>query len=226
MAQSHLSSEHASNNVDAATGRDQPRPPQTPEASAYHHAPRSSKEISMIGKRTRNALLVGGCLLLAGCGATQRSTAGGAHPTSTAGNPSPTAIATVSGATATAAAGGGLTACGLITEQDATTAIGSAAGPGTAGGGAALSECIYGDGALIVGMKTDSKAFYDTSHAAAQAKGATNVTGVGDSAFQAGAKGVSTLEFLKGTTLVSIILSGPDAQNAAVAVAKVAASRI
>jgi hypothetical protein len=80
--------------------------------------------------------------------------------------------------------------------------------------------------ALIVGMKTNGKALYDQSHAAAHARGATNVTGVGDSAFQAGAKGVSTLEFLKGTTLVSIILSGPGAQDAAVAVAKVAASEI
>jgi hypothetical protein len=81
-------------------------------------------------------------------------------------------------------------------------------------------------GALIVGMKTDSKALYDKSHARAQAGGATNVAGVGDSAFQARTKGLSTLEFLKGTTLVSIILSGPGAQDAAVVVAKVAASKI
>jgi hypothetical protein len=59
------------------------------------------------------------------------------------------------------------------------------AGKGS-GGGAALSECIYGDGSLIVSMKTDSKALYDRQHSDATAKGATDVPGGGDSAFDTG----------------------------------------
>ena len=180
----------------------------------------------MIGLNSRN-LLFGtvGCLLLAGCGAAQPSTANGGIANSGASPAAP--VAANSATTPTAAAtGSGLTACGLITAQEASTAIGSAAGPGTVGGTAALSECIYGDGALIVSMKTDSKALYDKTRNAARARGATDVPGVGDDAFEAGTDHVSTLLFLKGTTLVSIIFSGPGAQDAAVAVAKIASGKL
>ena len=122
--------------------------------------------------------------------------------------------------------GSGSAACKLITEQEASTAIGIPAGPGTGGGPATFSECIYDDGGLIVSMKTDSEALYDTSYAAAHAKGAPDVPDVGDSAFEAGTDGYCTLMFLKGTTLVSIIVSETDAQEKAVAVAKVAAAKI
>jgi hypothetical protein len=122
--------------------------------------------------------------------------------------------------------GSGITACGLITEQDASAALGRAAGQGTAGGTAALSECIYDHGALIVSMKTDSKALYDKSRAAAHAKGAPDVPGIGDSAFKAGTDKFCTLLFVKGTTLVSILFGGTGAQAAAVAVAKIAASKL
>jgi hypothetical protein len=180
----------------------------------------------MIGFSTRRAVFGAvGCVLLAGCGAAQPATTGasGGDPAVTAAPSSPAAAVT---AKPPAAAGVGLTACGLITQQDATTAIGSTVGPGTAGGTAALSECIYGDGALIVGMKADSKAFYEQSQTDAQARGATNVAGVGDGAFEAGAGQTTTLLFLKGTTIVSIILSAPGAKDAAVAVAKVAAAKL
>ncbi len=82
-----------------------------------------------------------------------------------------------------------MTACGLITEQDASAALGVRAGHGTAGGTAALSECIYAGGALLVSIKTDSKAIYDKSLAGAQAKGLPNLPGMGDSApvYRAGA---------------------------------------
>ena len=119
-----------------------------------------------------------------------------------------------------------MTACALITEQDASAALGRAAGPGTGGGTAAASECIYDQGSLIVSMRLASKAFYDTSHAQAKAKGASDVPGIGDSAFEAGPDRFCTLLFLKGTTLVSILFGGPGAQAHAVAVAKVAASKL
>jgi hypothetical protein len=136
-------------------------------------------------------------------------------------------MATSASATAAVTDGGsGITACGLITEQDASAALGRAVGQGTPGGTAALSECIYAQGSLIVSMKTDSKALYDTSHASAKAKGASDVPGIGDSAFKAGTYQSCTLLFVKGTTLVSILFGGTGAQDAAVAVAKVAASKL
>jgi hypothetical protein len=119
-----------------------------------------------------------------------------------------------------------MTACGLITEQDASAALGSAAGRGTAGGTAALSECIYADGALLVSMKTDAKALYDHSFAGARAKDLPNLPGIGDSAFKSGTDKFCDLLFIKGTTLVSILLNATNAQDVAVAVAKVAASKL
>ncbi len=179
----------------------------------------------MMGTRTNTVLcLAVGWLLLGGCGAAKPAT--GASPTvaaaSGASGGAPAAITT----TATTGGAGSVTACGLITQQDATTAIGSPAGPGTAGGTPALSECIYDDGALIVSVETNGKALYDRSHTNAHAKGATDVPGVGDGAFEAGTDQNSTLLFIKGTTLVSIIFNGARAQDAAVEVAKVAASKM
>ena len=191
----------------------------------------------MIGTSTSRVLLAAvGCLLLASCGAAKTSTApSGANPAATssaavpaAANSAPTSSAATPAATAVAVnPGGGMTACGLVTEQDASAALGRAAGPGTAGGTAALSECIYDNGSLIVSMKTDSKALYDTSYAQAHAKGAADVPSVGDSAFQYGTgTAFSGVEFLRGTTLVTVLAGGTGAGDAALAAAKTAASKL
>jgi hypothetical protein len=192
----------------------------------------------MIGTGTSRALLTAvGCLLLASCGAAKTSTAPpGANPAATsssavpaAANPAATSAAATPAATAAAVkgGGGGMTACELVTEQDASAALGRAAGHGTAGGTAALSECIYDQGSLIVSMKTDSKALYDTSYTQAHAKGAADVPGVGDSAFQYGTgTAFSGVEFLRGTTLVTVLAGGAGAGDAALAAAKTAASKL
>ena len=185
----------------------------------------------MIGTGTSKALLVAvGCLLLASCGTTKSSSApAGAYSaaTSSAATPAVSSAATRAATVAAVKAGGsGMTACELITEQDASAALGIAAGHGTAGGTAALSECIYAGGALIVSMKTDGKALYDKSRAEAQAKGVPDVSGIGDSAFKAGTDKFCTLLFVKGTTLVSVLFGGTGAQAAAVAVAKIAAAKL
>jgi hypothetical protein len=191
----------------------------------------------MIGTGTSRALLAAvGCLLLASCGAAKTSAAPpGANPAVTssaaapAANPAVTSSAATPAATAIAVKPGasGMTACGLVTEQDASAALGRAAGHGTAGGTAALSECIYDNGSLIVSMKTDSKALYDTSYAQAHAKGAADVPSVGDSAFQYNAgTAFSGVEFLRGTTLVTVLAGGTGAGDAALAAAKIAASKL
>jgi hypothetical protein len=174
---------------------------------------------------TRKALYAAAaCLLLAGCGPTT--------PAAVAGDATPAANAAATTATAGAATGGAATggdgplACGLISEQDASTAIGHDAGAGTSGGTAALSECLFDGSTLVVGLRKDSKSFYDESYADARGKGATDLPGVGDSAFEAGPDDHCTLLLLKGTTIVSILLNAPNAQAAAAALAKVAASKL
>jgi hypothetical protein len=179
----------------------------------------------MIGTGTKRAMFAAvGCLLLSGCGP--------AKPSAAPARTNPAVTTSVAAPTATSAAvtngGSGMTACELITEQDASAALGRAAGQGTAGGTAALSECIYAQGSLIVSMKTDSKAFYETSRVQAKAKGVPDLPGIGDSAFKAGTDQLCTLLFLKGTTLVSILFGGTGVQAGAVAVAvaKIAASKL
>ena len=177
----------------------------------------------MIGTGTKRVMFAAvGCLLLAGCGPVKSSAApAGTNPavTTSVAAPATTTAAVTNG-------GSGMTACRLITEQDASAALGRAAGQGTAGGTAALSECIYDGGALIVSMKTDGKALYDKSRAQAKAKGVPDVPGIGDSAFKAGTDKFCTLLFIKGTTLVSVLFGGTGAQDAAVAVAKTAAAKL
>jgi hypothetical protein len=187
----------------------------------------------MIGTGTSRALLVAvGCLLLASCGAAKSSTApAGANPAATSSAATAAATSSVAAPATTAAAvkagGSGMTSCDLITEQDASAALGRAAGPGTAGGTAALSECIYDNGSLIVSMKTDSKALYDNAHTQAHTKGAPDVPGVGDSAFQySTGTAFSGVQFLKGTTLVTVLAGGSGAVDAALAAAKIAASKL
>jgi hypothetical protein len=187
----------------------------------------------MIGTGTSRALLAAvGCLLLASCSTAQSSSApAGANSAATsAAATSAAAAASVAAPAATAAAvnpgGSGLTSCALITEQDASAALGRASGHGTAGGTAALSECIYDDGALIISMRTDSKTLYDKSLASAQAKGSPEMHGIGDSAFKTGTDENCVLLMLKGTTIVSVLFSGPSAQDVCVAVAKTGASKM
>ena len=187
----------------------------------------------MIGTGTSRALLAAvGCLLLASCGAAQSSSApAGANSTATsAAATSAAATASAAAPAATAAAvnpgSSGLTSCALITEQDASAALGRASGHGTAGGTAALSECIYDDGALIISMRTDSKALYAKSLASAQAKGVPEVHGIGDSAFKSGTNVNCVLLMLKGTTIVSVLFNGASAQDVCVAVAKTGASKM
>jgi hypothetical protein len=124
------------------------------------------------------------------------------------------------------AGGSGLTACELITQQDASTAIGKSVGQGTPGGSAALSECIYDDGGLIVGMKENSKTFYDKQLSTVQGKGVPELHGIGDSAFKAGTDQNCTLLMIKGTTILSVLVSEPKAQDVCLAVAKIGASKM
>ena len=59
-----------------------------------------------------------------------------------------------------------------------------------------------------------------------QAKGLPEVHGLGDSAFKAGTDQNCTLLMIKGTTILSILVGEPKAQDVCLAVAKIGASKM
>ena len=153
------------------------------------------------------AVLVAGlALCLTGC-------AGGGGASSPG---QPAGTATSAGKTSTAsgapaAAVRGVSACTLVTEQDASTALGAAAGPAKSAVVAGGSRCIYGNGALIVSTDAQGKTAYDKGRAAIKSAPSgtwAQVSGLGDGAFVAHGGPIASVEFYKGTTMVSIILSG------------------
>ena len=181
----------------------------------------------MIGTGPSRALLAAvGCLLLASCGAAQSASAPAGANSAAAPSAATSSVATSAAKAAVNPGGSGLTACAVITQQDASAALGRASGQGIAGGGAALSECIYDGGALIIGMKADSKTYYDSQLSTVRAKGVRILSGIGDSAFKTGTDENCVLLMLKGTTIVSVLFSGPSAQDVCVAVAKTGASKM
>ena len=135
-------------------------------------------------------------VLLAGCG------------------PVPSAGPAVAGRHPGGAAAAGATApnpCSLVTEAEATTAIGAAAGPGVPGGSSDVPRCTYGNGALIIDASSQGRAEYDSQHAAmtsGPAGSSREVSGVGDAAFEVSGGPTAIVMFAKGSTLVEIILQG------------------
>ncbi|HEY1485629.1 MAG TPA: hypothetical protein VGF84_05975 [Micromonosporaceae bacterium] len=170
-------------------------------------------------KRVATAVLIAAAAgtLLAGC-----KTATSAAPI---GHPAKPGTA----AAAPAAAGKAPDVCSLITEADATTAIGKDAGPGVHGGTADAPQCSYGDGALIVVMDQRGKAEYDSNHDAMAGGGGQDISGIGDGAFEVSGGPTALVYFYKGSTLVEIMLQGnlqdglKAPADAAIAVARAAA---
>jgi hypothetical protein len=178
------------------------------------------------GSTAITALAAAGYLLIAGCGST-----------ASAGNVTGSAPDAATGTvTATPGPTGGPTAvasaCTLVTEQDARIALGATLVSGEETTSSHSSQCVYGDGALIVTTDDQGKTSFDTQRSAMSSapKGSwSDVTGVGDGAFEAHAGPETTVTFYKGTIMVSIILSGsgPRARtSAAITVAKSAASHL
>lgn len=175
------------------------------------------------------ALLAGLALSLTGCASTGVSSA--SPPAPSAGT------ATSAGRTGDApgtpkAAAAGKSACALVTEQDASTALGTPAGPGKSTVVPGGSRCVYGDGALIVSTDAQGKTAYDKGRAAIKSAPAgtwADVSGLGDGAFVTHGGPIASVQFYKGTTMVSIILSGSEPQPptaAAVALARAAVARM
>jgi hypothetical protein len=187
-----------------------------------------------------------GCLLLAACGSS--APAAGA-PTGVpavqtrvgASTPATSVAPTVpasTGATPLAASTAGGNACSLVTEADATTALGTDPGPGTANTGAHdSSQCHYGayqSKLVLVNITpTQGKPAYDNMRNNAdtgKAGSAVDVAGVGDAAFEVDSDGSAGIFFRKGDALVLVsvvfYLAPSPPTDQARALAKLVAGRI
>ncbi|HMH58716.1 MAG TPA: hypothetical protein VK537_06010, partial [Galbitalea sp.] len=116
-------------------------------------------------------------ILITGCSSTAGSSApSGSHSTGAAAG------------TSQHAASSAVTACMLVTEQDASAALGADPGPGTAAAQSGVSACTYGTAPRMVSVHLSpaGKAEYNQMHAA-PIDGATMVDldGIGTAAFGA-----------------------------------------
>jgi len=163
---------------------------------------------------------------MAGCSSSgSGSPAGTAAAAANPDNPGTAAAQPAASSTA------GKSACALVTEPDASTALGTASGPGAATTlGRGGSQCAYviSDGALTVTVTPGQiRSSLDQLHPGTGTW--SDVSGVGTAAFEFHDGTSSSLFFLKDTTLVSILItrgSAPAPTAAAIAVAKSAAGRI
>jgi hypothetical protein len=148
-----------------------------------------------------------------------------ADPTSTSATP----VSETSAAAATA----GTTACVLVTEQEAGTALGADPGAGQDATSHGASSCIYGTSPMIVTVNlvpTGGKAAYDHIRGLAPAGRAVDVAGVGVAAFGVFTGPAADIWFYKGDALVAIGLITGGAttppKDQATVLAKTAADRI
>jgi hypothetical protein len=192
------------------------------------------------------ALTMTGCLLLAACGSSApaagaptgvpavQTRAGASTPATSV---APTDPASTDATPATDPSAGG-NACSLVTEADATTALGTDPGPGTANTGAHdSSQCHYGPYqsklVLVNITPTQGKLAYDNMRNnpnIGKTGSVVDVAGVGDKAFEVDSHGSAGIFFRKGDALVAVsvvfYLAASPPTDQVRALAKLVASRI
>ncbi len=161
--------------------------------------------------------------VLAACGGSSAATAPAAQPPastpSTSDAPASGAADAPSAVDASSAPQGStaaVAACALITEQDATTLLGSDPGPGMDTGSADAPACAYGASLTYQVQLDDGKATFDTTKAAMQGSGkAQDLTGVGDDGFVfIVGNTIAQMVILKGSELLTVNVQGdPALQN-------------
>ena len=181
-------------------------------------------------------------LALSGCNTGSAASHAGGTPTATTQQPAPDASDASGGATASdgsgtssPAASGHLHACLLVSEQDATTALG--ADPGTGheetqesafGGNSNCNYQIESGGVQVRASSIAGKALCDGN----RQPNSVDVPGVGDRAFETPATSAqeATVYFLKGDTCVSITIetraSMGSPKDRVIALATTAAGRL
>jgi hypothetical protein len=107
-------------------------------------------------------------------------------------------------------------ACAVITEQDATTLLGSDPGPGQNTSSDTGAACAYGASLTLSVGANAGKAQFDSDRAPALGSGKLqDLTGVGDAAFVfIVANTIGQMEILKGSTILTVDVQGdPALQN-------------
>ncbi|MDQ6728358.1 MAG: hypothetical protein M3066_19675, partial [Actinomycetota bacterium] len=127
----------------------------------------------------------------------------------------------------------GVTACSVITEDDAGAALGADPGPGEGVTHLGASSCAYGNSPSLVTVNllpSGGKVAYDHAWAGAATGQLVAIPGVGDAAFGATKGPMASVEFYKGDALVTVVLivgeTGTPPQDRALTLAKSAARRM
>jgi hypothetical protein len=167
-------------------------------------------------------LLIAGVALAACSGSTATPTPGVVAPgqssaAAAGGSSAPAQSAPPAAQSAAPSAGGAaIDACALITEQEATTFLGSDPGSGVSSGTPDQPACAYGASLTFSVQPTAGRAQYDADRGAAQGSGkATDLTGVGDAGFAfIVANTIAQMEIVKGTAVLTVNVQGdPSLQN-------------
>jgi hypothetical protein len=155
-------------------------------------------------------------LALSGChaGTAASGSSGVNQPQSPAASSTDQATTAAGSGAAPAATGGNKHACSVVTEQEASTALGGPdLGPGqeTPTSPAGVGSCVYG-GVTGAGVRVTvesgfGKAVYDGERSSYPSASMTDVPGVGDGAFEITTSASQVTVYLyKGETCVSITL--------------------
>ena len=107
-------------------------------------------------------------------------------------------------------------ACAVITEQDATTLLGSDPGPGMDSTSDMGAACSYGASLTLNVAPAAGSAQFDSDKSSAGESGKSkDLSGVGDAAFVLTvANTIGQVEILKGTTILTVNVQGdPALQN-------------
>lgn len=185
------------------------------------------------------------CVILVGCssGGTRAAGSANTQPSAAAGSSSgsvppssPTSsasLAVTTGAVLTASPASDTTACALVTEQEASTALGADPGAGQATVHLGASSCVYGTSPTLVTVNlvpTGGAAAYDHARRQAPSGQTINLTAVGDGAFGVFRGPAAEIWFHKGDAVVAIgVIHGGSPvppKDQAVALAKLAIGRL
>lgn len=176
--------------------------------------------MTVLPKTVPLAVAAGVLLALSGCSGGGAAPDGpGTSQPQPAGSAAPDQASPAAATDSPAADAGNMHPCAVVTEQEATAALGADPGPGqeTPPGVTGLGTCVYGAASSVVRVSIDSsgagKTIYDSDHSTVSdsiGALAVDVPGVGDGAFQApSGASQTTIYFYKGTTFVEITVGVP-----------------
>lgn len=166
------------------------------------------------------------CLLLAGC-----SSAPSPQSLSSAGLPSTAAAgpAAAPSTTAKATSSGAVSACSLVTEADATAALGADPGPGAGPTQSPTSGCTFGVSPSMVSIHLSpaGKAEYDQMRAGpVQGAMIGDLAGIGHGAFGAFTAPFASIASYHASAYVSIVIVADGSQDRAIILAEAADARL